>query len=160
MISLSRLAWAALVVVAGCTGPVSPTGQPAPTPATAGCDFQVETGPLPQWARAGFSPEARVPYVVGARGDILGVLFGFPLTQPKPSGAFNKILWVSRLPVNPMVPLKIDAHLSNSSTSVSREIAGGPGPSIIDVPQAGCWHLTLSWSGHTDTMDLEYAPGP
>jgi hypothetical protein len=58
-----------------------------------------------------------------------------------------------------MVPLKIDARLSGLDMSFSREVAGGPGPSIIDVPQPGCWHLTLGWSGHTDTMDLEYAPG-
>jgi hypothetical protein len=35
-------------------------------------------------------------------------------------------------------------------------VGGGPGPSIIDLPQAGCWHLALKWSGHTDTMRLTY----
>ena len=30
------------------------------------------------------------------------------------------------------------------------------GPSIIDVPKPGCWHLTLHGSGWTDTTDLVY----
>lgn len=40
-----------------------------------------------------------------------------------------------------------------------RTVGGGPGPSIIDMPTAGCWQFTLRWSGHTDTVDLPYAAG-
>ena len=29
-------------------------------------------------------------------------------------------------------------------------------PSEIVVPSPGCWHFTLSWNGHTDTVDLWY----
>jgi hypothetical protein len=35
----------------------------------------------------------------------------------------------------------------------------GPGeiyPSIVDVPQAGCWHFDLSWSGHKASVELLY----
>ena len=40
---------------------------------------------------------------------------------------------------------------------VSRTVAGGPGPSIIDLPAAGCWRMALTWSGHSDSIDLRYA---
>jgi hypothetical protein len=45
-----------------------------------------------------------------------------------------------------------------TSEPVRRTVAGGPGPSIVDLPAAGCWRLALTWSGHTDTMDLVYRP--
>jgi hypothetical protein len=35
-------------------------------------------------------------------------------------------------------------------------VAGGPGPSIVDVPSPGCWRMTLSWSGRRNTLDLVY----
>jgi hypothetical protein len=85
------------------------------------------------------------------------VLFSHPLAQPRPEGSSNKILWVSRTAPIFGDTLKISAKLDGSSTQVTREVQGGPGPSIIDVPQAGCWHLELTWSGRIDTMDLVYA---
>ena len=43
------------------------------------------------------------------------------------------------------------------SQPVRRALPGGPGPSIIDLPAAGCWRLTLRWSGRSDVLDLRYA---
>jgi hypothetical protein len=40
---------------------------------------------------------------------------------------------------------------------VTRVVDGGPGPSIIDLPAAGCWRLDLKWAGHADTLDVRYA---
>jgi hypothetical protein len=37
-----------------------------------------------------------------------------------------------------------------------RQVEGGPGPSTIDLPDPGCWRLSLTWGGRTDTLDLEY----
>ncbi|XVQ84015.1 hypothetical protein ACQP2K_35140 [Microbispora siamensis] len=89
-------------------------------------------------------------------GDIIAVLFNYPpVASPEPDIS-NKILWVSRLPQQPMRPLTIEAVLDGTTTSVVREIAGGPGPSSVNLPKAGCWHLTLSWSGHTDAMTLRF----
>jgi hypothetical protein len=68
----------------------------------------------------------------------------------------NKILWVSRLPQQPMSPLKIEAVLDGGHTTVYREVVGGPGPSYVNLPAAGCWTLELSWSGHTDQVRLRY----
>ncbi|WP_432868853.1 hypothetical protein [Microbispora rosea] len=53
-------------------------------------------------------------------------------------------------------PLLIEARLDGSGPPVTREVPGGPGPSGVDLPEAGCWHVTLRWSGHVDTLRLRY----
>jgi hypothetical protein len=132
--------------------------EPAPPPEPP-CAPDVRTGPLPEWARAGFSGDGSgVPHVPGRENAILAVVFGAPLSAPPAEGRNNKILWVSRLPVTPGDPLRITARQDGTARTADREVAGGPGPSIIDLPAAGCWRLTLSWSGHTDTLDLAYQP--
>ncbi|MDG4839506.1 hypothetical protein O7631_23535 [Micromonospora sp. WMMD967] len=168
MVSWGRLTLAfSMVLLAGCTTATSgaaPTAGAATTvSAPTACAARVETGSLPDWADAGFSGDARVPHVFGAKGDIVAVLFAHPLRQHREDGSNNKILWVaqaSTTSADPTAPatLVITATLDGTDTTVTREVAGGPGPSIIDVPQAGCWRLDLRWSGHTDTMDLVYAP--
>ncbi|MFJ8580393.1 hypothetical protein [Micromonospora sp. NPDC093277] len=155
----------AVVLAAGCTTtpsatPDTPTGASAAT----GCGSRIETEALPDWADAGFSGDTRVPHVFGAKGEIVAVLFGHPLTADRQDGANNKILWVARRASTPADPaasadLVITAFLDGTDTRVSREVTGGPGPSIIDLPRSGCWHLDLRWSGRTDTMDLVYADG-
>ncbi|MET8348399.1 MULTISPECIES: hypothetical protein [unclassified Micromonospora] len=138
----------------------APTSTTSATAAT-GCGPRIETGSLPDWADAGFSGDARVPHVFGAKGDIVAVLFAHPLAQVRQDGSNNKILWVSRpastsSETTSPKALAITATLYGTDTRVTREVAGGPGPSIIDMPHAGCWKLELRWSGHTDTMDLVY----
>jgi hypothetical protein len=154
-----------VLLLAGCTAdrpaaaPPSPPASPAasPPPSATGCGTAPDTGPLPTWARAGFSGDGGgVPHVLGRHGDILGVLFGHKLSAPPARDVSNKILWVSRLPLIPSDPLKITARLDGTAETVDRTILGGPGPSIVDLPQAGCWHLRLAWSGHTETIDLTY----
>ncbi|MEU8212919.1 hypothetical protein AB0B85_27405 [Micromonospora sp. NPDC049044] len=176
---------ASVLLLAGCAtttggGSVAPTTTaPTTTPSSAGaattagaagvagaatgCHSRVETTSLPDWADTGFHGGSSGPHVVGAKGDIVAVLFAHPLRQVRKDGSNNKILWVARAATtspDPTAPaaLVITATLDGTDTRVTREVAGGPGPSIIDMPQAGCWHLDLRWSGHTDTMDLVYAP--
>lgn len=170
MRSWSRVALGAVIVVAGCTGPgaaTSPVGAPAGTvPADRagggdGCGSPIATDALPDWADAGFRGDARVPHVFGAGGEIVAVLFGNPLRVTRVDGSANKILWVARTESTPAdatasTDLTITATLDGSDTRVTREVAGGPGPSIVDLPRAGCWHLDLRWSGGQDTMDLVY----
>lgn len=172
--SRGRLVLAAVVLLAACTptdGPATPAGAaatPAPAgsaaPTPTGCGSRIETGLLPEWAHGGFRGEPRIAHVFGAQGEIVAVLFGHPLRQPRTDGSNNKILWVSRPATTSPGPtssptLVITATLHGTDTRVTRQVAGGPGPSIIDLPQAGCWHLDLRWSGRTDTMDLVYADG-
>jgi hypothetical protein len=116
------------------------------------------TGPLPGWARTGFSPpDQPVPYVPGAHGDILGVVFARPLQVPAAPGTNNKILWVSK--EDSTGPLRIDARLAGSGLTATRELPDGPGPSTVDVPAPGCWSFELSWPGHHDRVSLAYQPG-
>jgi hypothetical protein len=157
-----RVSLALVFCLAGCTAgapddTAAPAG-PAPGPTAGGCAAEVATGELPGWARAGFSADATVPHVVGDRGDLVAVLFGHPLHQPPSEHRSNKILWVSRVPVVPGEPLTIDARLGATGRSVSRQIPGGPGPSVVDLPEPGCWTLTLTWSGHQDVVHLRYVP--
>lgn len=126
----------------------------APEPAPAGCAADVAPAPLPEWARGGFSPpDQAVPYVVGEGGTILGVLFGQPFSAPPAPDRGNKILWVTRDP-HPAGPLTITA--THDGDVATREIADGPGPSLVDLPAPGCWRLALAWPGHTDRVTVTY----
>ncbi len=163
--SRRRLGWVlvavTLVVLGGCTGygdRAQPSSPPAGRSAT-GCKNAVIRAPLPTWARAGFSPPGQTAtYVQGVGGDIVGVLFGWPLTSPPPRGRQNKILWVARVSAGGD-PLRIAARLVNSDVAVVRQIQGGPGPSIVDLPAAGCWRFDLTWSGHSDQLYIPYQAG-
>jgi hypothetical protein len=99
-------------------------------------------------------------YELGTSGEIVALLFAFPLESPPPASHNNKILWVSRQPVQGTA-LVIRAQRMVGTTqlgaAVQRQVAGGPGPSIINLPAAGCWSLDLHWSGHSDHLDLSYA---
>ena len=120
--------------------------------AAASCAVRV--GVLPPWARDGFSESKPVmPYVLSDRGSVIAILWSrqHPLSSPAMRDQNNKILWVSP---KAGAPLVIHAHLG--SMSVTREVAGGPGPSIIDMPQSGCWTFDLAWGGHRDTIRLPY----
>jgi hypothetical protein len=128
------------------------------------CSSAVRKETLPVWARAGFHPATqRVPYVLGRSGTIVAILFGYPLTAPPPVTRNNKILWVSRTPVESLTRLRISAQRMAGTRPlgkpVRRSVAGGPGPSIINLPAPGCWRLSLSWAGRDDTLDLQYRPG-
>jgi hypothetical protein len=136
-----------------------------PAPA-GGCAAALAYGPLPTWARDGFyPPTTAMPYVLSAHGDIIAVLWARhdPLVSPAPADRNNKILWVSKTPEPTDNPLQITARRLIGGTAAGpvqqRTIASGPGPSIIDMPAAGCWQFTLRWDGLTDTIDLLYASG-
>ena len=146
-----------LLTATACTG--AATREPPPVAPTSvdvaqSCVAAEETSPLPGWARAGFTPpDQPVVHVSGRRGDIVGVVFGDPLHAPALAGRGNKILWVAK---TWGAPLKIHATLNGSSLAVDREVAGGTGPSLIDMPKAGCWTFTLSWPGHHDELAIPY----
>ena len=93
------------------------------------------------------------------------MVFGDPLQAPAAKDHGNKILWVSRsveggqattVGGDTSPDLKIHATLNGSDLAVDREVAGGPGPSLIDMPEAGCWTFALSWSGHHDSLTVPY----
>ena len=147
---------AVAVPVALGVGHPDRTAPPVGSTAPAGfCVNPVPSRLLPEWARSGFSdPRPRIPYVLGDHGDIAAILFAQPLTSPPSADHNNKILWVSRVAGGSS--LHITATLPDGSASVTRVVDGGPGPSIIDLPRAGCWHLALDWGAGTDSLDLAY----
>ena len=136
----------------------SPTGASPEASAQLSCATSVTTGPLPEWAQGGFTPpDQAIAHVSGSRGDIVGVFFG-DLHAPPATDPANKILWVARVAGGGGDPdLKIHATLNGSSVAVDRVVTGGPGPSIVDVPQPGCWTFTLSWSGHQEAVAVPYS---
>jgi hypothetical protein len=154
----------AVPFVAGWSGSGSSPGQFA-GPGSSGCVDHVSKALLPTWARAGFSdPEPRAAYVRSREGSIVAILFAQPLTSPPSADHNNKILWVARpLPSASTSSvqdpaLHITASLTGDPPTVRRVVPSGPGPSIIDLPKPGCWHLTLRWEGRTDVLDVAYLP--
>jgi hypothetical protein len=128
------------------------------------CSARVNHSVVPAWARAGFSsPNPRVPYVLGRSARIVAILFGYPLRSPLAPHRSNKILWVARTPATTQTALWIHAQRMAGAKPVGAPIEhlvrDGPGPSYVNVPQPGCWRLTLSWAGRTDSLDLAYSTG-
>ena len=106
--------------------------------------------------------------MLGRSGGILAILFAPPLHSPPAADRNNKILWVARKRFD-FGDMRIRAQRMQGTTRIgkpiARRVAGGPGPSIIDLPAAGCWRFTLTWRtqggtsaarGFSDTLDLRY----
>jgi hypothetical protein len=110
--------------------------------------------------RGGFSgSRPSMPYTLGKRGAIGAILWG-SLYAPPSQSLGNKILWVPRHYSKSVMPMWIKLQKMDGTQLVGapiREIVKtGPGPSYVDAPSAGCWRLTLTWSGRQDTLDLSY----
>jgi hypothetical protein len=147
----------ALVLGGGVTAVLArgTNGGPTRTVASGACHAVVSDGVIPSWATAGFSdPHPAVPHVMSAEGEMVAILFGGALYSPPSKEVNNKILWVTK-PSADSGPLHIDAALAGTDVHARRSL-GAPGPSYVNLPAPGCWHLTLRWGGHVDTMDLEY----
>jgi hypothetical protein len=50
----------------------------------------------------------------------------------------------------------IYASLNGDDLRVQRRVEGGPGPSIINVPEAGCWSFSLTWADNHDDVAVRY----
>jgi hypothetical protein len=93
-------------------------------------------------------------------GSAAGFLFVQPLRAGHPQNPANKVLWVVGYPRQS--DLKITGHPLGAEAptmSMTAPANSGPGeiyPSIVDVPEPGCWHFDLSWSGHKAAVDLRY----
>jgi hypothetical protein len=116
------------------------------------CRSAVSGDVLPTWARDGFSdPQPRVTHVLGEQGRIAAILFGGQLHSPPSAEVNNKILWVSRTGADG--PLRISATLAGAGVRAEREVADGPGPSSVDLPETGCWQVELQWGPAPDQRD-------
>jgi hypothetical protein len=133
---------AAIGLLAACGGSGKPPAQ--------ACG-PVDRGVLPTWARTGFSDaQPKIPHVIGQRGEITAILF-----EDMTSGdREKKVLWVAREPWTGTTDLRIDAR--DGKDVVERTVAGGPGPSGLELPHNGCWDLTLRWADKQDSLSLRY----
>jgi hypothetical protein len=150
-----RIVWLAAVVLLLVAVPSGPSAVARP------CAPVVERGVLPVWARTGFSDaRPRIAHAVGRAGRIAAILFADPLHAPPLEGRNNKILWVARTPLTSPGDLRISAQRMAGARRigepVARRVEGGPGPSIVDLPAAGCWRLTVRWGSRRDELDLRY----
>jgi hypothetical protein len=117
----------------------------------------LQTGPIPVWARAGFTGNGYPPFAYSRSGDLVAIVFGDPLTAPSAGDHNNKILWVAR--AGGFGNLVITGHLEGTDRTVTVDTGTSPGPSIVDMPAPGCWHLDLSWGDQRDSIDLRWV-GP
>lgn len=150
--SMVAVASAVAVVAAVAIALALARGDTSSAPAgSSACNGNISTAELPTWARAGFGPDGlHAPHVFGAHGAIVGILF-VELRAHQPAGTNNKILWAAQ---DGYGTLHITARLEGSDTTATRTV--DLGPSIVDLPAAGCWQMTLSYSGHRDTIAFRY----
>jgi hypothetical protein len=127
---------------------------PAVTPVAA-CRSTVVRGVLPDWARTGFSdPEPVMPYVRSASGDVVAIMFNDGLEAPASPQAGNKVLWVwKRLPAA-VGDIRATARREGSGPPVVTFMPTPVGPSSVRLDAPGCWRLTLTWPGGSDSIDL------
>jgi len=149
---------AAAVAVAGCTGraatPVSaPTTKAASSPSFYpgnGCAASpVHVAPLP----TGLDPVGGSLMTWIGTNDFAAVLFysrdGSPIMTAggkMPDGSNTKILWLVRDPVEGQLTIR-GSTPAGGKTFVQRVEGGGNYPSIVVVPNAGCWTLEASLAG-------------
>jgi hypothetical protein len=174
------LAAVALVGV-GCAPPGPAGGQhsasasasvPGSHTTGAGCGVTaVATGQgLPSWADVG---GGGIPWAVGRPPEVVGILFATELVAKgeRPDGSTNKILWLTRTPISsrlltlraqpadaatPVVTQSIDAAVTDVGSAGYQQF-----PSIVDLPNPGCWRINLSWgAGSTEnsTFGLTVLP--
>jgi hypothetical protein len=118
----------------------------------------------PLWAQGGWSHAKGtpwpVPWAFGTQGDTVAYLFAIQLvagTSPRVDGSQNKVLWEAKDSPSG-ANLLVEGHPLGASQPVVT-IPGGP--SITDVPTAGCWTFRLSFSSNgrlNSTINLEVLP--
>lgn len=159
------------ILAGGCTTSPTPTAQAQPSQKAAvhsfngGCAGTVLTDAEPPlWAQGGWSHAKGtpwpVPWAYGTPNDTVAYLFATQLvagTSPRVDGSQNKVLWEAKDSPSG-ADVQVDGHPFGESQPVV-SISGGP--SITDVPAAGCWTFQLFWTSngaHTSTINLEVLP--
>jgi hypothetical protein len=154
MLTVGPLAAVLAVLVALAGVWVSRPSAVAPVAAPPAVCAPLQTGPLPDWARAGFSSPEGNPYALSASGAMAAIVFANPLVAPADPNRANKILWVAKQTPAATDTLVINGTLQGSGLTHSVDIGTAPGPSYVDMPTPGCWQLTLTWGANSDTMNL------
>jgi hypothetical protein len=143
---------AVAAILAGVTL-TGPHGRSAAGPSGTSACAPLHTGPLPVWARSGFTGDSYPPFATSASGNLVAIVFGDPLSAPPADDHNNKILWVQRNPN--AYQMTVTAHLEGTDRLVHEQIPVGP--SIVDMPGAGCWVMDLRIGDHHDQIALRWA---
>src|SRR5579862_1204148 len=147
------LALAALIVGCGSSGRRSAS-------VAGGCAAgSLRLGSGPRWA-AGSNPPASTRYTVAAHDTAVAFLFGYPLRAGNASSPFNKILWIVRTPGSGLTIRATPLHARRPVVAIKVADSAGAQiyPSYVNVPAAGCWHMTVRWAGGTDSVNVPYGP--
>jgi hypothetical protein len=128
-----------------------------------GCSGTSLTDALPPvWAQGGWNqPSAPwgVPWAFGTGENTVAYVFATQLVagvSPRVDGTNNKVLWEAK--DDPTETLVVEGRPLGQSQPVVT-IAGGP--SIVDVPTAGCWTFHLSWGPggrQSSTINFQVLP--
>jgi hypothetical protein len=95
--------------------------------------------------------------------DMSSPRFGLWANGASPSGGAMKVLWVvrktavgRRLTVHGIeLGGGMDAFFQSFQRAGGSDVAGANYPSIIDIPHAGCWQLTVATRGFKGTLVVE-----
>jgi hypothetical protein len=158
-----------LFLAGGCTTSSTTTARVQTSPKAAvhsfngGCAGTVLTDAEPPlWAQGGWTKLTPwpVPWAFGTENTTVAYLFATQLvagSSPRVDGSQNKVLWEAKDSPSGANVL-VEGHPFGESQPVVT-IPGGP--SITDIPTAGCWTFQLSWTSagtHTSTINLEVLP--
>ena len=142
---------AAAGIVAGIALAQPPETSPA-GPAEPSACTPLRTDKPPVWARGGFTGQGYPPYATSSSGDVVAIVFGNPLSAPPSEQHANKILWVVR--GGATTHIRVVARLEGSGRSTRMRVPAGP--SIVDMPSAGCWKLSLHLGDRQDSINLRW----
>jgi hypothetical protein len=162
----TRLAFAVLLAVGACAPIQSGHVQSSPVAThsfVGGCAGTVLTdGEPPAWAQGGWNVVKgtpwTVPWALGTGGQAVAFVFAGQLvagSSPRVDGTNNKVLWVAKGNASNFV---VEA-IPPGGKQVAVTVNGGP--SIVDLPAAGCWTFRMSWGqpvSARSTINLDVLP--
>lgn len=128
-----------------------PGGPMVADPAASSTCAPLQTGAPPVWAREGFTKNSYPPFATSSSGGVVAIVFGDPLSAPPATDHTNKILWVVQGATGDIM---LTGRLEGSDRVVTRVIPAGP--SIVDMPAVGCWHLDLRIGDRQDSIRLRW----
>jgi hypothetical protein len=163
--TVTWLAIAILLAAGACTPAQSAQVKPSPLVThtfAGGCAGTVLTDAEPPvWAQGGWNVVKGqpwgVPWALGSGGNAVAFVFAVRLvagSSPRVDGTNNKVLWVAKgAPTSFVVE-----GIPPGGTQPVVTLNGGP--SIVDVPSAGCWKFQLTWgAAHAvSTINLDVLP--
>ena len=129
-----------------------------------GCAGTVLTDAIPpRWAQGGWhvanAQRWPVPWAMASSGDALAFMWATQLvagSSPRADGTNNKVLWVVNGTPDRFV---VEGRPLGKARP---EVTLPGGPSIVDVPSAGCWTFRLTWGDsppeHVSTINLQVMP--